>query len=152
MFSQASPYRVEMVPLYQRFYPTNLVKTTIPLRVGEQRQIYTSTLRVSVFTPLFTFALGDSCITFIKELQILLKLQLSLYKQFRSSFKSVYGFTEKSLVQLLIKILQIIVTIGIAMSSVTDKNRCSAAGSVFGQFQYTKPPEPASLHAKKILS
>lgn len=101
---------------------------------------------------LFTSALGDSCITFIKELQILLKLQLSLYKQFRSSFKSVYGFTGKSLVQLLIKILQIIVSIGIAMSSVTDKNRCSAAGSVFGQFQYTKPPEPASLHAKKILS
>ena len=38
------------------------------------------------------------------------------------------------------------------MSSVTDKNRCSAAGSVFGQFQYTKPPEPASLNAEKIFS
>ena len=33
------------------FYPSDLVntKTTIPLRVGEERWIYTSTLRVSVF-------------------------------------------------------------------------------------------------------
>ena len=33
------------------FYPSNLVntKTTIPLRVGEERWIYTSTLRVSVY-------------------------------------------------------------------------------------------------------
>ena len=35
------------------FYPTDLVntKTTIPLMVGEQRLIYTSTGRVTVFTP-----------------------------------------------------------------------------------------------------
>ena len=33
------------------FYPSDLVntKTTIPLRVGEKRWIYTSTLRVSVY-------------------------------------------------------------------------------------------------------
>ena len=33
------------------FYPSDLVntKTTIPLRVGEERSIYTSTLRVSVY-------------------------------------------------------------------------------------------------------
>ena len=33
------------------FYPTDLVntKTTIPLRVGEQRWIYTSTLRILVY-------------------------------------------------------------------------------------------------------
>ena len=33
------------------FYPYDLVntKTTIPLRVGEERWIYTSTLRVSVY-------------------------------------------------------------------------------------------------------
>ena len=33
------------------FYPSNLVKTktTIPLTVGEERLIYTSTLRVSVY-------------------------------------------------------------------------------------------------------
>ena len=33
------------------FYPSDLVntKTTIPLRVGEERWIYTSTHRVSVF-------------------------------------------------------------------------------------------------------
>ena len=33
------------------FYPSDLVntKTTIPLRVGEEQWIYTSTLRVSVY-------------------------------------------------------------------------------------------------------
>ena len=33
------------------FYPSDLVntKTTIPLRVGEERWIYSSTLRVSVY-------------------------------------------------------------------------------------------------------
>ena len=33
------------------FYPSDLenTKTTIPLRVGEERWIYTSTLRVSVY-------------------------------------------------------------------------------------------------------
>ena len=33
------------------FYPSDLVntKTTIPLRVGEERRIYASTLRVSVY-------------------------------------------------------------------------------------------------------
>ena len=33
------------------FYPSDLVntKTTIPLKVGEERWIYTSTLRVSVY-------------------------------------------------------------------------------------------------------
>ena len=48
------------------FYPSDLVntKTTIPLRVGEERWIYTSTLRVSVYNypPLFTSPSGDSCI------------------------------------------------------------------------------------------
>ena len=33
------------------FYPSDLVntKTTIPLRIGEERRIYTSTLHVSVY-------------------------------------------------------------------------------------------------------
>ena len=47
------------------FYPSDLVntKTTIPLRVGEERWIYTSTLRVSVLYPqLFTSPSGDSCL------------------------------------------------------------------------------------------
>ena len=47
------------------FYPSDLVntKTTIPLRVGEERWIYTSTLRVSVlYPPLFTSPSGDSCL------------------------------------------------------------------------------------------
>ena len=37
--------------------------TTIPLRVGEEWWIYTSTLRVSVYVypPLFTSPSGDSC-------------------------------------------------------------------------------------------
>ena len=57
------------------FYPSDLVntKTTIPLRVGEERWIYTSTLRVSVYiryifgiySPLFTSPSGDSCILLI---------------------------------------------------------------------------------------
>ena len=47
------------------FYPSDLVntKTTIPLWVGEERWIYTLTLRVSVlYPPLFTSPLRHSCI------------------------------------------------------------------------------------------
>ena len=48
------------------FYPSNLVntKTTIPLRVGEERRMYTSTLRVSggIYPPLFTSPSEDTCI------------------------------------------------------------------------------------------
>ena len=47
------------------FYPYDLVntKTTIPLRVGEERRIYTSTLRVSVYIHHYSPPLrGDSCI------------------------------------------------------------------------------------------
>ena len=48
--------------------PNDLVntKTTIPFRVGEQRLIYTLTLRVSIYisAPLFTSPSGDSCILF----------------------------------------------------------------------------------------
>ena len=46
--------------IYQRllfsFYPTDLVstKTTIPIMFGEQRKEFTSTLRVSRYSPLFT--------------------------------------------------------------------------------------------------
>ena len=42
------------------FYPSDLVntKTTIPLRVGEERWIHTS----DIYPPLFTSPLGDSCI------------------------------------------------------------------------------------------
>ena len=45
------------------FFSSDLVntKTTIPLRVGEERWIYTSTLRVSVYPPLFNSPSGDSC-------------------------------------------------------------------------------------------
>ena len=47
------------------FYPSDLVntKTTIPLRVGEERWIYTSTLRVSEYIHHYSPPLsGDSCI------------------------------------------------------------------------------------------
>ena len=39
------------------FYPSDVVntKTTIPLRVGEERWIYTSTLRISVYIRHFFF-------------------------------------------------------------------------------------------------
>ena len=45
-------------------YLSDLVntKTTIPLRVGEERWMYTSTLRVGIYPPLFTSPSGDSCI------------------------------------------------------------------------------------------
>ena len=41
------------------FYPSDLVntKTTIPLRVGEERWIY-------IYPPLFTSTSGDSCIIY----------------------------------------------------------------------------------------
>ena len=48
------------------FYPSDLVntKTTIPLRVGEERWIYTSVdaSRLGIYPPLFTSPSGNSCI------------------------------------------------------------------------------------------
>ena len=43
------------------FYPSNLVntKTTVPLRVGNERWICTSTLRVSVYIQLYSPPLRD---------------------------------------------------------------------------------------------
>ena len=55
------------------FYPSDLVntKTAIPLRVGEERWIYTSTLRISVlYPPLFTSPSGDSCIISVLEITV----------------------------------------------------------------------------------
>ena len=54
------------------FYPSDLVntKTTIPVRVGEEWWIYTSTLRISIYMddpPLFTSPSGDSCIIIISK-------------------------------------------------------------------------------------
>ena len=50
------------------FYPSDLVntKTTIPLRVGEERWIliYLDASRLGIYPPLFTFPSGDSCILF----------------------------------------------------------------------------------------
>ena len=47
------------------FYPSDLVntKTTIPLRVGEERgDIYLNASRLGIYSPLFTSPSGDSCI------------------------------------------------------------------------------------------
>ena len=48
------------------FYPSDLVntKTTIPLRVGEERWIYLDASRLGIYPPLFTSPSGDSCILF----------------------------------------------------------------------------------------
>ena len=52
------------------FYPSDLVnaKTTIPLRVGEERWIHTSTRRVSVYMLWFKFSFGAK---FLKLVQFL---------------------------------------------------------------------------------
>ena len=55
------------------FYPSDLVntKTTIPLRVGEERWIYTSKLRVSVYIHHYSPPLGGIVVYYsIKEITI----------------------------------------------------------------------------------
>ena len=53
----------EIFAIYETvfFYPSDLVntKTTISLRVGEERWIYTSTLRVSVYIHHYTPPFGE---------------------------------------------------------------------------------------------
>ena len=63
------------------FYPSDLVntKTTIALRVGEERWIYTSTLRIAVYPPLFTSPSGDIC---IHEISTSTLFTCQLQKQF----------------------------------------------------------------------
>ena len=61
------------------FYPSDLVntKTTIPLRVGEERLIYTLTLGISVlYPPLFTSPSGDSCILYYSIIFVHLVFEL----------------------------------------------------------------------------
>ena len=50
-FAKVSEEEVVAINETAFFYPSDLVntKTTIPLRVGEERWIHTSTLRVSVY-------------------------------------------------------------------------------------------------------
>ena len=72
------------------FYPSDLVntKTTIPLRVGEERWIYTSTLRVSVYIHLYSPPhLGDSCILFINRtgLEEKKRIELDFVQRFSMS-------------------------------------------------------------------
>ena len=64
-FAKVSEEEIVAINEAAFFYPSDLVntKTTIPLRVGEERWIYTSTLSVSgIYPPLFTSPSGDSCI------------------------------------------------------------------------------------------
>ena len=51
-FAKASEEEIVAIDEVAFFYPSDLVdtKTTTPLRVGEERWIYTSTLRFSVYS------------------------------------------------------------------------------------------------------
>ena len=53
------------------FYPSDLVntKTTIPLRVGEERWIYTSTLRVSVYIHHYSPPLRGIVVYYCKQVK-----------------------------------------------------------------------------------
>ena len=66
LFAKVSEEEIVAINETAFFYPSDLVntKTTIPPRVGEERWIYISTLRVSVYPLLFTSPSGDSCILF----------------------------------------------------------------------------------------
>ena len=66
------------------------------------------------------------------------KLQFSLYKPFRSSFKAVYDFAEQACVQLLKYYNRC--SCGSALQ-MPDKKIASSHRSVFGQIQNRKPPE-----------
>ena len=50
LFAKVSEEEIVAINEAAFFYPSDLIniKTTIPLRVGEERWIYTSTLRISV--------------------------------------------------------------------------------------------------------
>ena len=50
-FAKVSDQEIVVIYETEFFYPSDLVntKTTISLRVGEERWIYTSTLRVTVY-------------------------------------------------------------------------------------------------------
>ena len=61
-------------------YPSDLVntKTTIPLRVGEERWIYTSTLRVSVYIHHYSSPLRGIVVYYSKG-QVLLKFYICIF-------------------------------------------------------------------------
>ena len=65
-FAKVSEEEIVAINEAAFFNPSDLVstKTTIPLRVGEERWIYTETR--SVYS-LFTFPSGDSCILFLSS-------------------------------------------------------------------------------------
>ena len=61
------------------FYPSDVVstKTTIPLRVGEERWIYTSTLRVSVYIHHYSPPLRGIVVYYWVDFEILIVSALS---------------------------------------------------------------------------
>ena len=62
LFAKVSEEEIVAINEAAFFYPSDLVntKTTIPLRVGEERWIYTSTLRVYIhyYSPPFRGTVG----------------------------------------------------------------------------------------------
>ena len=62
-FAKVSEEEIVAINEAAFLYPCDLVNTkaTIPLRVGEERWIYTSS-RLGIYPPLFTSPSGDSCI------------------------------------------------------------------------------------------
>ena len=77
-FAKVSEEEIVAINEAAFFYPPDLVntKTTIPLRIGEERWICTSTLSVSVYgyASLFTSPSGDSCTISVRLLSFLLLL------------------------------------------------------------------------------
>ena len=68
-FVKVSEEEIVAVDKAAFLYPSDLenTKTTIPLGVGEEQWIYTSTLRVSVYLHYYSPPLrGDSCIVFFQ--------------------------------------------------------------------------------------
>ena len=66
-FAKVSEEEIVAINETAFFYPSDLVntKTTIPLRVGEERWIYILDAScLSIYPPLFTSPSGDSCIVF----------------------------------------------------------------------------------------
>ena len=73
-FAKVSEDEIVAIDEIAFFYPIYLAntKTTIPLRVGEERWIYLDASRLGIYPPLFTSPSGDSCILYQLSLVSLL--------------------------------------------------------------------------------
>ena len=66
-FAKVSEEEIVAINETAYFYPSDLIntKTTIPLRVGEERvdiYVYLNASHLRIYPPLFTSPSGDSCI------------------------------------------------------------------------------------------